>query len=202
LSTMGIDPQSIEAQIPYYLTEPQKVGFRKALKDFQEARNVDYFINQHADVALQGDGWPGLSLINFITGDKQPVKGIILSNSCDISVENRRDVPSMVVFAPLIRLSRFKQKLEQSGLSEERITEKLNSIRKQQVSSIFYLPPGGNLEFEYFAPLDDLHSMPLQVFIDTPDKQKLFTLSMFGFWFFLFKLSIHFCRFQEELARN
>ena len=33
------------------------------------------------------------------------------------------------------------------------------------------------------------------------EKEKLYTLSQEGFWVFLIKLSIHFCRFHENVPR-
>ena len=66
---------------------------------------------------------------------------------------------------------------------------------------MFYLPKGGALEDEYVALLDDLHSIPAHAFERVAEKKKLFTLSMVGFYLFLLKLSVHFCRFHENVAR-
>lgn len=49
--------------------------------------------------------------------------------------------------------------------------------------------------------LDDLHTVPLHAFERVAEKKKLFTLTLVGFYLFLFKLSVHFCRFHEEVAR-
>lgn len=65
----------------------------------------------------------------------------------------------------------------------------------------FYLPADGVLEEEYVVMLDDVHSMPSNIFIEQTEKQKLFTLSMAGFYLFVFKLSVHFCRLQENVKR-
>ena len=193
--------EAIDTQIPYYLTEPQATGLKKALADFENSKPVDYFINKYNDKMLQGDGWLGLELFEFSSGEKFVRKGVILSNSCDISPENYRDVPSNILFSPLISLSRFRQKLEQSGLSNEQVDAKLNSIRKQLVTNIFYLPEGGELNDECFALLDNVHTMPSNAFTKSQEKEKLFTLSMVGFYLFTFKLSIHFCRLHEEISR-
>jgi hypothetical protein len=52
------------------------------------------------------------------------------------------------------------------------------------------------------ALFDQLYTMPSKVFDQENKKSKVFTLSLFGFYLFVFKLSIHFCRFQENVARN
>ena len=58
---------------------------------------------------------------------------------------------------------------------------------------------GGHLEEDYVVLLDDLHSIPLA---SHPGDQKLFTLSMAGFYLFIFKLSVHFCRLHEHVDRR
>ena len=73
-------------------------------------------------------------------------------------------------------------------------------IRAQGVTSIFYLPADDLLEEEHVALLDDLHSMPLEAHGQAAEK--LFTLSMAGFYLFVFKLSVHFCRLHENVDRS
>jgi uncharacterized protein (TIGR04255 family) len=50
------------------------------------------------------------------------------------------------------------------------------------------------------ALLDNIHSIDLEQFLDL-DPAKLLTLSQYGFYVFLVKLSIHFTRFQEGVLR-
>lgn len=196
---MGITVENIKDHFPYYLTQEAKEGLVKALKDFPEKMN--YYTTKYPDDLLQGDGWNSLDIINVETTKRKSIKGIILSNSCDISLENTRDVPARIVFAPIIPLSLYENFLAQSGIDPNKVLSKVSSIRKQQVTSLFYLPKGGCLESDHIAPLDDLHSLPVQRFFKKTDREKLFTLSQAGFYLFLFKLSIHFCRFHENVFR-
>ena len=199
---MDINPDTLESQIPYYLTRDQKEGLIKALSDFNETPFArGYYTSLYMEETLQGDGWSGLEVIRFETGDRNQIKGIILSNTCDISPENIREVPPKIVFAPLIKLKKYEKLLLTKGLKKVQINAKLKAIRKQSVTTMFYLPSGGYLDEEYVAILDDLHSIPSNVFLDNNKRNKLFTLSMFGFYLFLFKLSVHFCRFHENLER-
>ncbi|MTW21314.1 hypothetical protein [Allochromatium palmeri] len=197
---MGITVENIKEHIPYYLTQEAKEGLIKALKDFPE--KINYYTTKCPDELLQGDGWNSLDIINVDTAEQKSIKGIILSNSCDISLENTRDVPALIVFAPIIPLSLYEGFLAQSGIDPNKVASKVGSIKKQQVTSLFYLPKGGCLESDHIALLDDLHSLPAQRFCKKTDREKQFTLSQAGFYLFLFKLSIHFCRFHENVFRD
>ena len=196
--SIGIDV--LESQIPYYLTQPQKEGLIRALNDFNVNRH-DYYINQHMEVMLQGDGWSGFDVFNFTSGERDSIKGIILSNSCDISSGNKRDIPSKAVFAPIVKLSNYAQLLIRSGLAESQVESKLQAIREQKITTLFYLPPYEASDEEYITMLDDLRSVAVNQLEKSTDSSKIFTLSMYGFYLFVFKISIHFCRFHEEVAR-
>src|SRR5262249_8397784 len=120
-----------------------------------------------------------------------------------ISPENKREFPPRIVFAPLVSLDAYANLLRNSGaVPPEVIENKITSIRKQQVTSLFFVPGGANLQGDHIALLDDLHSLPLKIFLDEQEKSKLFTLGQMGFYLFLLKLSIHFCRFREGIARD
>ena len=197
---MGITVEDIKEHIPYYLTQEAKEGLVKALKDFPEKMN--YYTTKHPDELLQGDGWNSLDIINIETAERKSIKGIILSNSCDISPENTRDLPARIVFAPIFPLSLYEGLLAQSGIDLNKVSSKISSIKLQKVTSLFYLPKGGCLESDYIAVLDDLHTLPVQLFCKKHDRERQFTLSQAGFYLFLFKLSIHFCRFHENVFRD
>ncbi len=196
---MQFSAEKLKDQIPFYLTKERQEGLMKALEDFP--RKIDYYLDDYKDDLLQGDGWTALDVIQFETGDRKNIRGIVLSNSCDISEANERALPPRLVFAPLIRLQRFVEALKVEGLKNETIEAKLTSIRNQEVTTVFYLPQGGQLDSEYIALLDDLHTIPVKHFAEKGDRTKLFTLGMAGFYLFLFKLSVHFCRFHENVAR-
>jgi len=195
-------PGTIEAHIPYYLTQEQKAGLTEALKGFRtNPANYSCYINRYLDEILQGDGWSNLGVIRFENSERNQIKGIILSNTCDITPENTRLIPAKITFAPIIKLSRYSSVLERAGLTEQQISAKLQAIRGQNVTTIFYLPQEGTLDDEYIALLDDIHTIPATAFDPGQSNEKVFTLSMFGFYLFLLKLSVHFCRFHEEVPR-
>jgi len=100
-------PESIQNQIPYYLSDTEKVSLTDAFKDFP--KNTEYYLD--ADLVdvnmLQGDGWTSFQIVHFENLEQRSIKGIVLSNSCDIFPENRRELPSRLSFAPIIKLNTF-----------------------------------------------------------------------------------------------
>jgi len=192
--------EQIQEHLPKYLTPKQQHDLFEQLNDFE---NRNYYTTLYETELLQGDGWTKIEVINFDTGTRDKIKGILLSNSCDIAPTNVRDFPPRIVFAPLISLQAFDELLKRSAsLRPDIINTKINAIRKQRVTSLFYLPSGADLDGDHVALLDDLHTIPLQRFLTEAERAKLFTLGQMGFYLFLLKLSIHFCRFQEGIARD
>lgn len=183
--------------LPAYLTPEQKADLYAELDRFPE--NTNYYLQGRFDAEmLQGDGWSGLYLSDLTTKGGRCVKGIVLSNSCDISLENPSDRPRKVIFSPLRRLSAYREFLlkHKDGAAANSV---IDSIRKQRITYMFYLPASGDRE-EAIAVLDDVSSISLDRFVQGKP-EKLFTLSQYGFYIFLLKLSIHFTRFQESIQR-
>ena len=195
---MVIDWNSIEDHIPYYLTQEQKKGLVEALSDFNQ-KSVNFYIDKYPTEMFQGDGWSGLEVVDFNSGQRKQINGIIMSNTCDISPDNRREMPVKVIFAPIININSFAKLLRKAQLEEKRIVRKLQAIREQRVTTMFCLPKRAGGE-EYVALLDDIHTIPIRCLNHNACK-KLFTLSMVGFYIFLFKISVHFCRFHENVNR-
>lgn len=195
-----LNVDSIADQIPYYLTQEAKENLVAALKSFPD--DFTYYTTLYPLDILQGDGWNSLGLIRYETGERKMVRGILLSNSCDLEHKDKRDIPIKLVFAPIIKLKAYAEALEKSEIDKKKIESKMQSIRRQLVNTLFYLPKGDGLDDEYVALLDDVHSIPLSIFYGQENKAKLFTLSQEGFYLFLLKLSVHFCRFHENVIRN
>lgn len=202
---MTFDPETLKQQIPYYLSVEDRRLLVAEIKSISQGGNAEYVLNhardEFGDFMLQGDGWRGFILFSFETGERRSVKGLVLSNSCDVDPDNPRDLPSRVIFAPLVRLSVFADLLRAAGVEAERIDAKLVDIRAQKTTNIFFIPAGSFLSEDYIVRLDEAHSMPTKSHINHEDRQKLFTLSNTGFYMFVLKLSIHFCRLQERVNR-
>ena len=202
---MSLDVENLRQQIPYYLTAEDKLVLVEELKAITSGAAAGYVLGSYQDAfkddMLQGDGWVGFQLFLFDTGERRSVRGLVLSNSCDIDPAIPREVPSRVVFAPLVKLANYTKLLDDSGIDRGRIEEKIKSIKAQKTTNVFYLPAGGSVEEDYIVRFDEAHSMPVAAHSESPDRQKLFTLSNAGFYLLVFKLSVHFCRFQEKVHR-
>jgi len=180
---------AIKEHIPPYLT-------------LEQQQEEYYLSGLYANEMLQGDCWRNLKIFKFDTGEKKDVPGIILSNSCNISPDNKREIGPNVVFSPVIKLSKYVQLLEKSGMSAARIKSKIEAIKNQAVTTIFYLPDAvGGLGDEYIVILDNVHTMPAAAIKVGTENIKGFTLNNLGFYMFIFKLSINFCRLRENVVR-
>lgn len=203
---MNFDVESLQQQIPYYLATEDRQALVDELKAISRGGTADYFLSPYMDAfkadMLQGDGWRAFQLFKFETGERLSVQGVVISNSCDVDPENRRDMPARVIFAPLVKLSAYETALRASGIGHSKVDEKLAAIRAQKTSNMFFLPSGGPLAEDHVIRLDDAHSMPVAAHIAASHREKLFTLSNTGFYMLILKLSVHFCRLQENVNRK
>ena len=203
---MDLDVESLQQQIPSYLTSEDQRALVHELRAIAGGGTANYFLTDYQDSfrdsMLQGDGWRGFQLFLFDTGERRSVRGLVLSNSCDVDPANPRDYPARISFAPLVKLSAYKTQLDASDISAERVEAKLASIRAQKTTNIFFLPVGGPLREEYVVRFDEIHSMPVTAHTKSSDREKLFTLSNTGFYMLVLKLSVHFCRLQEKVNRS
>lgn len=203
---MKLDLESLQQQIPYYLTAEDRQVLVDELKAISKGGTADYFLSPYNDAfhhdMLQGDGWRAFQLFMFDTGERRSVQGLVLSNSCDVEPGNARDVPARVIFAPLVKLSVYEGLLRGSGIDPQRIDEKIASVRAQKTTNMFFLPAGGPLADDHVVRLDDVHSMPAAAHAKSEGREKLFTLSNTGFYMLVLKLSVHFCRLHEKVNRK
>jgi hypothetical protein len=173
----------------------------KELENFHLGMMQYYLLSQYQDEMLQGDGWKRLQLRNFDTGEKIFINGVVLSNTCDVAPGNKRDFPVKIIFAPLISLAAYVALVQTAEVPQASIDDKLAAITQQRVTNLFYVPAGAGLDADHIVLLDDIHNMPAAIYEAEEKRGKIFTLSQAGFYLFILKLSMHFCRFHENLAR-
>lgn len=166
---MQITTDSIKEQIPYYLTQEAKENLVKALDRFP--RQIDYYINRYQEEMLQGDGWTSVDIIRFDNGERKLIKAVLLSNSCDIDPENKREFPIKLTFAPIIKLNRYQELLIKARLDEQQVIAKVTAIKEQKITSLIYLPQGADLDGDYVALLSDIHTVPYQAFNAKTEKK-------------------------------
>jgi hypothetical protein len=86
------------------------------------------------------------------------------------------------------------------GVTEGQINNKINMVKKQAVSHLFYLPSGPHGK-EAVADFSTLGVMQMDDFV-SKRAQHIFTLDQVGYYFLLIKLSIHFLRLTDGVQRG
>lgn len=197
---MNIDRFDYKDFLPYYLTEDQRIGLAAALKDYSEKTNL--YTSDFQGEVLQGDLWGKSPLMDFATGQVRAARVLVISNSCDIAPDNKRELPVYITYAPVIGLAGYQRVLESGGLNKAAIQAKIDAVRAQKVTSMLFLPVGQGMDEEGVALLDRTTSIPYKAFDGNGEKTKLTSLSQIGHYLLSFKLSIHFCRMHEGVARG
>lgn len=189
--------------LPAYLSAASYDRILEELKTFPD--NIDkriYTLSSTENDYLQGDGLASLPVISLPDTRIETIPCIILSNSCDISKDNTRNIQTSVTYAPILKLEKLKISLKtKRHKTESQIHSILEGIRKQKYSNIFYLPVGYNNSDEQYVLLDKICHCPIQELENTSIKS-LFRLSNYGFYVLLMKIAIHYTRMQEGVDRN
>lgn len=139
---MQITSESIKDQIPYYLSQKAKEHLAKALDRFP--RQIDYYTDLYKEEFLQGDCWTSVDVLRFEDGAKKSIRALLVSNSCDVAPENKRDLPAKLSFASMVKLERYVDLLKNAGLDQKQIEAKVVAIKEQRVTSLVYFPKGAD----------------------------------------------------------
>lgn len=205
-----ISLEEVEKYLPQYLTASATASLFSELKQFPGNIDTRLYTNKLQDEPsiYQGDGLNNLLYINLPDPEARPLIGMVLSNTCDVSEDNKRLFDSRLIYAPIFNLEKYKEALIESYVDSgkkpvESIESHIEDIRKQNISQIFYLPKGGNLKNESFVFLDRINNLPSNYFkVEEIKSNRVFSLSDYGFYIFLFKLSVHFTRVRENVQRS
>ncbi len=166
-------------------------------------QNFPFYSEIEFDFLLQGDLLTGVSHYAFLPdGSVRQTKArvMLLSNTCDMSAGNVRHDEVMVSVAPIMRVSRWMDSLRERGIKSSQIEEKAKAARLQRLTNIVYLPAAGDLE-ESFVLLDKIQSIPIGLLPGHHDARYA-VLSQAGQWTLVTKLSMHFSRQLEGVARG
>lgn len=199
-----ITEDELKKYLPKYLSEENYKTLLAELKSFPY--NIDgrmYTSMLDKNVIFQGDGlkkMPIIDLVNIERGVKN-VSCLILSNTCDMDLSNSRMFPASIMYAPIINLTTYISVLQNKVL----IVAKLKTtfqISNNKNNPIIFLPANSQME-DSIVFLDKIYHVDNR-FInrDTLEDQRLFSLSDYGFYMLIFKLSIHFSRIQEKVNRG
>jgi hypothetical protein len=201
-----IAPGDIQNFLPQYLSPKTTDKLLADLADFPA--NIDkriYGFDGREDyVIYQGDGIDNLPIFNLPDTQSKSGNGIVLSNTCDIDLSNERKYFSAnIVYAPVLNVRKYESGLLAKNIyNKDTLRNHLQDIRRQYITSIFYLPAYGDFE-ESFVPFDRIMSIRNDLYNRNGlRKYRLFSLSQYGHYLFLYKLSIHFTRFHEKVDRQ
>ncbi len=191
--------------LPKYLSEKQSEQLFNELKSFPDNINKRFYsqVFKKQSVLFQGDGFGEVPIADYMSRTFKQAKGFLLSNSCDASPDNERIYNTYLSFAPIFDLMKWEKVLVEEGHKEESVANQIQAIKEQKVTPFFFLPKTNGLNNDCFARFDCVFSIESsEEFSEKLFKGKIFTLSNYGFYMLLLKISIHFTRVQEKVDRD
>lgn len=198
--------EEIKKYLPSYLSAESYSVLIKELSNFPS--NVDsrfYWNFADESVIFQGDGINSMPIVLMESLDKGSkwVPCLIFSNTCDLDLLNKRPFGSTrIVYAPIVKMSKYKDVLISKRIEINKIEDHFKTIREQRFTQIFYLPKKDNFE-ESIVFLDKTLNIDNTFILrENLATERIFSLSNYGFYLFLFKLSVHFSRIQERVDRS
>lgn len=198
--------EDFKIYLPKYLSQEATADLFEELSQFP--KNIDgriYTMRLKNEPAIfQGDGLGSLWVSNLPSETIKKTRVMVLSNSCDIDPNNERLIGPRLLYCPIINLRKYEETVRaKSNVTSQRLADHINGIRSQKNSSMFYLPKYGGLEYEGIAMLDRINNCDAQaVNVQELVANRLFTLSDYGFYLFIFKLSLHLTRIREAVSRT
>ncbi len=196
--------EEIKKYLPQYLSSESFQTLLDELKSFPN--NIDermYASLREKDVVYQGDELREMPIVDLQHIDRgvKMVNCLILSNTCDMDVRNPRMYPSSIMYAPIISLSKYIATLRSQKIKENKINNHVKALRKQQITQIIFLPKNSNMDDSIVFLDRILHIDNRYIDRANVETQRLFSLSNYGFYMLLFKLSVHFSRILEKVDR-
>lgn len=186
--------------LPTYLTLPARDALKRAIERHPSASSGPIATVQlFADDLLQGDLVGSAVFFDFLEERTHKSFALLVSNSCDMSQDNRRPTARHVQYCPVLKWARFLELVQSANCfdNEDALNEYLQNVRAQYVTSYFYITRQGEPD-GYVAALDQIQSAPSSVLTG----QRHWSLTQFGHYMLLFKLSYHFSRMRENLERR
>lgn len=199
--------EEFKLYLPKYLSPTSSKELFDNLKDFPKNISKILYADESLlteEVIYQGDGIKDLLYAGLPSGKIDKSKSVVLTNTCDSDINNKRFNPSYISYSPIVQLEKYEKLLSKSFPNQkDAIIEHINCIKKQKVTQIFYLPKGALLEHDSIIIFSMVSScLNESIPRDSIKQRRLFTLSNYGFYLFLFKLSIHFTRIREDVDRR
>lgn len=199
--------EDIKLYLPKYLSYESTKGLLQEIKNFPNNINDIFYTDRlkNDEILFQGDAIKNLPVINLPDKTIKETPSIVLSNTCDLDLANKRAFSSQVCYAPIFNFSKYIDSLIKRGTYKDTsdLDQHIEAVRKQYITQILYLPQGGNLDYEGIVFLDRINNCHNTLINrEQLSLNKIFTLSNYGFYLLLTKISIHFSRLQEKIDRD
>ena len=195
----------IKIYLPKYLSDRDTDRLWQELRSFPDNLDKRFYTSRLHDAAclFQGDVVKGIEMPDHQARTFKKVTGLLVSNTCDAATENKRLYRPYLMFAPVINLQKWENALLSSAFEVQKVQSHIQAIRQQKVSPFFFLPQSGPIENDCFARLDCSFSfMASDSDLQQAIRNRILTLSNYGFYMLLFKTSMHFTRVQENVDRG
>jgi hypothetical protein len=196
---------ALEFALPRYLSDEKIDYLLKGLEDYPNMSNI--YANSPPDYWMQGDIFKDIDYPYYVDGKYEIAKtdAMLISNTCDVSLDNMRDFyTSQLAFVPVANLQSYENGLL-TKFSRERVKSHIDAIRKQGITSFFYIPPKSTHDQEKFARFDMVFSIYLKNMKITKEQllsNRVLSFSNNGFYILLYKISRHFTRIFEAIDRG
>ena len=198
--------EELKVYLPKFLSPESDNELFIEIKNFPDNLDSRLYTNYLLEEPFiyQGDGIKEMLVVNLPDEKIKPSPSIVLSNTCDIDINNDRFFPAQIVYAPIFNLDKYTNVLlNQSNKTREQIEQHIESIKSQNVTQIFYLPKLDGVLNESIVFLDRVINYPNKLIRrETLHQKRLFTLSNYGAYLFILKLSIHFTRIKDKVDRK
>lgn len=194
----------IKQFLPKYLSETEQKKLLQEISDFPENLDSRFYttILKNELSIFQGDGIENLEISNLPSLGFLNAKCLVTSNTCDVAPENKRLFESRLTYCPILDLEKYIANLIDQDIESQKIENHLRDIKAQKITQILYLPSNGKIK-ESIVFLDRINNCPTNVITKKNLKtRRIFTLSNYGFYMLLLKLSISFTRIGEGVNRK
>lgn len=212
---MSFGQEQWNVLLPTYLTAETKGRLQQSLEQFYpnnrgEISYDNFYKDYGYEYFLQGDILLEIRSAHWnresASYEKNYSDGLVLTNTCDISFENERNInPKQCLFAPLLNLDDYLHELTEAGYTEQQMNSFKKNVQAQLYSNIFYLPKVNEGAQERIALLDRIFWYPieeLEPLLPTINEERVASLNQYGFYLLVLKLSYHFCRLPEQCDRE
>jgi hypothetical protein len=125
-----------------------------------------------------------------IKKSKTPLPAILLSNTCDMSIDANQPRKQQYTIVPLLPFNKTRYN-----------PEKIQSIKNNTITDMIYLPNIPFLKGDYIAQLDMACSISSEYVHKVQSTRERSSLSQKGYYYFMAKLSLHLTRPENDVNR-